>query len=240
MIRTRVLPPLKEALNWSGTFLLSPPHGGKSHFVNHGPRTRRAVALTFDDGPSEPCTSALIDAMAELDVRGTFFCVGTNVRWHGDLVRRMFDQGHVIGNHSERHSRKAGLRLGDDIQHFVESEDAIESVIGVRPALYRPPWGWLTPWEGRRLHARGYTIVGWDVYTLDWKWPELDGEVVARGACEETQPGSILLLHDANAGVERWDKTETVRAVQHIVPALRAEGYELVTVDELLGVPAYR
>jgi peptidoglycan/xylan/chitin deacetylase (PgdA/CDA1 family) len=226
-------------VNKAGTLLLSPPYGGRRHFHNHGPRDVRKIALTFDDGPSKPCTEELLDAMGELDVRGTFFCVGVNCRWHPDVVMRAFQAGHTIANHSFEHSRKAGIRLGDDCRHIDAGADIIGGIIGRRPRLYRPPWGWLTPWEGRRLSQRGYTIVGWDVYTLDWQLPEPDGVKVAEDARRITQPGSILLFHDANAGVQNWNKTETTRAIKHIVPALRAEGYEFVTVPELLHVPAY-
>jgi peptidoglycan/xylan/chitin deacetylase (PgdA/CDA1 family) len=228
-----------QVFDKTGTLLLSPPYGGFGYFINHGPRTERKIALTFDDGPSRPCTEALIDAMGELDVKGTFFCVGVNVRWHPELLLRMYNEGHVIGNHSGWHSRKSGLKLGPDDGHIADGARAIAEVLGVHPRLYRPPWGWLTPWEGQRLTQAGYSVIGWDVYTLDWKWPEPDGRAVAEDACRKTQPGSILLFHDANAGVRIWDKKETVRAIQHIVPALRAEGYEFVTIPELLKIPAY-
>jgi peptidoglycan/xylan/chitin deacetylase (PgdA/CDA1 family) len=230
---------IRDALNRAGTLLLSPPVGGFGWFRNHGPRDKKRVAITFDDGPSKPCTEELLDAMGELNVKTTLFCVGVNVQWHPDLVKRAFDEGHIIGNHSYEHSRKAGLRLGDDGRHIDRSADIIESVIGCRPQLYRPPWGWLTPWEGRRLDQRGYTVVGWDVYTLDWKWPEPDGAAVAEDAFRKTQPGSILLFHDANAGVREWHKKQTTRAIQHVVPMLRDAGYEIVTAAELLNVPAY-
>jgi peptidoglycan/xylan/chitin deacetylase (PgdA/CDA1 family) len=230
---------LVNAVNKTGTLLLSPPYGGSGYFRNHGPRNVRKIALTFDDGPSKPCTEELLDAMGELNVKGTFFCVGVNTRWHPDVVSKAFQAGHVIANHSYEHSRKAGIRLGNDVRHIDDSARIINEVIGCRPRLYRPPWGWLTPWEGRRLTQRGYTVVGWDVYTLDWKLPEPDGVQVAEAARNITRPGSILLFHDANAGVEYWYKRETTRAIKHIVPALRADGYEFVTVSELLGVPAY-
>jgi peptidoglycan/xylan/chitin deacetylase (PgdA/CDA1 family) len=97
----------------------------------------------------------------------------------------------------------------------------------------------MTPWEGERLRKRGYTVVGWDIRTADWQWPEPDGRLVAEYARSKTRPGSIILFHDANAGVKIWDKKQTIRAIKHLVPALRADGYEFVTVPELLGVAAY-
>lgn len=228
-----------NVLDKTGTLILSPPVGGFGYFINHGPRDKKKIALTFDDGPSMPCTEGLIDAMGELNVKGTFFCVGVNVRWHQDMLRRMHNEGHIIGNHSGWHSRKSGLKFGPDDGHISDGERAISDVLGVRPRLYRPPWGWMAPWEGKRLTDLGYKIIGWDVYTLDWKWPEPDGREVGEDAIRKTRPGSILLFHDANAGVRIWDKKETTRAIQHIVPRLRAQGYEFVTIPELLSIPAY-
>ncbi len=229
---------VKSTVNKTGTFLLSPPVGGIGQIHNHGSRKKRQIALTFDDGPSKPATEALLDALAELQVKATFFCVGDNVAWHPDLVHRAFREGHIVGNHSMHHSRKAGLKFrGGD--HIDQCAQEISQIIGCEPRLYRPPWGWLTPWEGQRVINRGYTIVGWDVYTLDWQWPEPDGELVAAKARQETRPGSIILFHDAIAGVKIWDKKQTIRAVQHLVPQLQADGYEFVTAAELLGVPAY-
>jgi peptidoglycan/xylan/chitin deacetylase (PgdA/CDA1 family) len=82
--------------NWAGTRTLSPPYGGFGAFHNHGPRADRLVALTFDDGPSAPCTEQLPDVMGELEVPGTFFCVGVNVRWHPEVVARIDREGHVV------------------------------------------------------------------------------------------------------------------------------------------------
>lgn len=182
-----------EALNKTGTLVLSPPVGGFGYFRNHGPRNARKVAITFDDGPSRPCTEALLDAMGELNVRGTFFCVGVNMRWHPDLVLQMYQAGHDVANHSWEHSRKAGVRFGNNCEHIDRSADVIQELIGCRPRLYRPPWGWMTPWEGQRLTQRGYTVVGWDVYTLDWQLPEPDGLWMADDARTKVKPGSSTL-----------------------------------------------
>lgn len=221
-----------------GNFLLGPPYGGFGFFRNHGSRTARKVALTFDDGPSKPSTANLLDAMDALQVKATFFWVGAHVQRNPDLLQRAYASGHVIGNHSMLHSRKAGLMLTGG-EHIDASAAEIAKVIGRQPRLYRPPWGWLTPWEGQRLSQRGYTVVGWDVYTLDWKVPEIDGRIIAKGICQDVRPGSIILMHDSYAVVPECHKIEMVRAVQQLVPQLRAEGYEFVTIPDLLGLQAY-
>lgn len=227
-----------SVIDWMGSHMLGPPRSGFGHFHNHGPRNHRKVAITFDDGPNTPSSERLLDAMRELDVKGTFFCVGVNAALNPAIVARAFAEGHVIGNHSMGHRRFAAFQLNSG-EHIDQAEHEISQIIGCRPLLYRPPWGWLTPWEGQRLTQRGYTIIGWDIYTQDWRLPEPDGEWMAEDACRKAHPGAIILFHDGCPNVKEWKKTETIRAIRHLVPALRAQGYEFVTIPELLNVPAY-
>ena len=217
---------------------MMPPIGGFGHMIMHGSRARRVVALTFDDGPSSPCTEEVLDVLADADVRATFFCVGTNVRNHPDLVQRMIESGHVVGNHSMRHSRKSAFLL-TDTDHIDDSAAAIKATTGLYPRLYRPPWGWLTPWEARRLKKRDYTIVGWDIFTHDWKLPEVDGSLMAEKVLRKTKPGSIILFHDGCANMPTWYKHNTAAALRQIIPILRAAGYEFVTISDMLEIPAY-
>lgn len=229
---------VSKTIDQLGNVLLSPPYGGFGFYYNHGPRTRRAVAFTFDDGPSRPCTEWLLDTLGELGVKATFFCVGLSVQWHPEVVQRAFAEGHVIGNHSMMHSRKAGLMLRGGA-HIDEATTAISQVIGLRPRLYRPPWGWLTPWEGQRLRQRGYAVIGWDIYPDDWKVPEVPAEHLVAQIKPLIKPGSIILMHDSVSNQIRWEKRETARAVRLLTPWLRDEGYEIVTIPDLLGLPAY-
>jgi peptidoglycan/xylan/chitin deacetylase (PgdA/CDA1 family) len=229
---------ISPTIDQAGNLLLSPPFGGRGQFVNHGSRHQKKIALTFDDGPSKGATEQLLDAMDGLGVKGTFFCVGVNAQLNPDLLRRLYSEGHIVGNHSWAHHRGGSLKLKDD-GHIEHSAHQIAEIIGTEPRLYRPPWGWLTPWEGFRLHKRGYTIVGWDVYTLDWRIPEPAAEAVAAGVLRDTKPGSILLFHDAYVAKEYWEKQVTVESIKRIVPALQAQGYEFVTIPQLLNVPAY-
>lgn len=227
-----------KAIDSTGNYLLRPPKSGFGYFKNHGSRMERKIALTFDDGPSRPSTEMLVDVMDELQVRGTFFCIGLQVSAHPDLLQRMYATGHIIGNHSMGHQRKDSLQISSG-EHIDASEKAISAVIGCRPRLYRPPWGWLTPWDAQRLTRRGYSIIGWDVFTLDWKLPEIDGDTLARGILRDVQPGSIILMHDSYAMTTNSKKAAMTHTVKKIVPHLRNEGYEFVTIPDLLGIPAY-
>jgi peptidoglycan/xylan/chitin deacetylase (PgdA/CDA1 family) len=221
-----------------GNLLLQPPVGGLGRVRLHGIRDKKRVAITYDDGPNAPSTSAILDVLAHHDVKATFFCVGVNSKEHPEVVRRAFREGHVIGNHSMRHSRVEGLKPFDT-DHIDECDKLLADLIGARPMLYRAPWGWLAPWETLRLVRRGLTIVGWDVYTYDWQVPPPDGLAIASDAVRAVKPGSIVLLHDGIAGVTVADKPQTVRATVAMIERLRDLGYEFVTVAALLGVSAY-
>jgi peptidoglycan/xylan/chitin deacetylase (PgdA/CDA1 family) len=221
-----------------GNMVLQPPRRFFGPVVLHGSRAERKVALTFDDGPSLPSTGWMLDALAELDVRATFFCVGEMVEWHPDVVARAHREGHVIGNHSMHHSRRQSASLRSD-SHVARTQELIAGVIGERPALYRPPWGWLTPQEARRVGRMGLHVIGWDVYPDDWKVPETPAAVTAEQVCTRTQPGSIILMHDATSNIRDCAKTESAAAVRLFVRRLRDSGYTFVNVHELLGIAPY-
>ena len=136
------------------------------------------------------------------------------------------------------HARSGALWFGGGA-HIDRSADVIADVIGERPALYRPPWGWLTPWEARRMRDRSQTVVGWDVYPDDWKDPETPAATTTEQVCTRVRPGSIILMHDATSRVQHCAKTQSAIATGQIIDRLRDEGYEFVTIPELLGVDAY-
>lgn len=229
---------VRRSLDGLGNAALSPPRsaGGRVHL--HGPRDRRAVALTFDDGPSAPSTTAMLDVLDSHGVHGTFFCVGEQVSWCPEVLERAVAGGHVVGNHSMHHSRRQAMSWSD-VAHLEAASAAIADVIGRRPALYRAAWGWITPWEARRVEKLGMASIGWDVYPDDWKVPETPATTTAEQICSRVQNGSIVLMHDATSGIEHCTKTESARAADIVIRRLRAEGYEFVTVPELLGIAAY-
>lgn len=237
-VRRRIGPVVRPRLDRLGTSLLAPPRTGFGSYHQHGDRSQRTVSLTFDDGPSRPSTESMLDVLDDLDVQATFFCVGEMVEWYPDIVQRAHHSGHIVASHSMYHSRAQAASLRSDA-HLTATDDAIERAIGMRPSLYRPPWGWLTPWEARRVRRRGQTIIGWDVYPDDWKDPETDAAVTAEQVCSRVQPGSIILMHDATSNIRNCQKTQSAIAVRIIVERLRADGYAFVTIPEMLGVSPY-
>ncbi len=205
--------------------------------VTHGPAgsDRKLLALTFDDGPNDPATSALLDVLKEKNVHVTFFVVGENVRAFPDTLRREAAEGHAIGNHSYRHKKRDTL-LEFNYGELEETQQAVQEVLGYRPALYRSPNGFHTPWQLRAVRRAGLTTVHWNVQTLDWERP--DPDTIVRRVLDHVSPGAIVLLHDGDDTHHGSDRTPTVAAVAKLIDELRARGYELVTVPEMLHIPA--
>ncbi|MBA3454513.1 MAG: polysaccharide deacetylase family protein [Deltaproteobacteria bacterium] len=192
--------------------------------MRHGPRDRQVVALTFDDGPDPVRTPALLDALAELDAPATFFLVGDIVDANAEIVRRIAREGHEIGNHTYSH-RYLPLARSRSVERELRATDrAVEQATGIVPVLARPPWGGRSPWTVRAFRRLAKRLVLWDVNSYDWKGKPAR-EVVAR-VLERARPGSIILMHEARESGE-----VTIEAVRLLIPALRARGFELVTVS---------
>jgi peptidoglycan/xylan/chitin deacetylase (PgdA/CDA1 family) len=206
---------------------------------HHGPRSQRVVALTFDDGPVLGGTEWVLDALARLGVPATFFCVGVNADRHPELIQRAVAEGHVIAAHSMWHNRLDALPL-TGAEHVDRCQAILRGITGRTPALYRAPWGWLTPWEAQRVRRRGLTIVAWDVYTRDASEPPPPAEAMLARTLARVRPGSIVLCHDGYAHAEAYERPATVALISALVPALRAQGYAFATVPDLLGIPAYQ
>lgn len=177
------------------------------------------AALTFDDGPSGDNTRALMDLLAEKDVRATFFLCGYRIALFPALPEVLRQAGHELGVHGYSHNcfdTMTPEELRDEISRTA-------SLMGGEPVLLRPPCG---AWDGRvRDAAReaGMAVVLWSVDPEDWRC--LDPEEIARRVCGRVRDGSIILLHDLHPS--------TVDAAGRIIDRLRAEGYDFCTVSEL-------
>ena len=197
------------------------------HTATHGSRDRRAIALTFDDGPDPERTPALLDVLAELGVPATFFLVGRAVDAHPELAARITRAGHEVGNHTYSHRYLPLARSRSVAGELAATDTAITRATGITPTLARPPYGGRSPFNVRALRRAGKRCVLWDVNSFDWKGAPADE--VARRVLERARPGSIVLMHDGGR-----DHTHTIEAVRLVVPALREAGYALETVSALL------
>lgn len=199
----------------------------------------QVIALTFDDGPNAPYTRQILAVLEEKHVPATFFVVGENARRYPELIRLEYERGHLIANHSWSHNQLEMFKnpsqiLGDASQ----VDDQVQSIIGKRPRLFRPPKGYRSVWGAKVLSNYGYQIVTWNDIVSDWS-PKTSSKQVAINIIRRAKPGGIIDLHDGGENRDNVDRSNTVKAVGEIIDLLQAEGYRFVRLDELLHQPGY-
>jgi peptidoglycan-N-acetylglucosamine deacetylase len=201
----------------------------------NGNRDHRRIALTFDDGPNEPYTSQALDILEQQGVKATFFLIGQNAERHPDVCRKIASAGHVIGNHSYRHRKSLCLSWGRAPARDIEqAHRAISGCAGVEPLLFRPPYGYRTPWLMRAVRRLGYTAVTWDNMTGDWQEDkpveDIVGDIVRRA-----RPGGVIVLHDGRGTRAGYDRSRMLQALPRIIEALKSGGFDFVTIPGLIG-----
>lgn len=189
------------------------------------------MALTFDDGPSEPYTSQVLDTLSRRGVKATFFVCGRNVEFYPQTAQRIVREGHLLGNHTYSHSKLLTL-LGLAAGETLRTGKIINRVTGMRPVFFRPPYGMPNPLFWRYLKGRGYQTVLWNVDAHDWQSPP--APMLAGRILSGVKPGAVILLHDGHNIIHGDDRSQTVAAVPMIVEGLRRKGYQIVRLDELL------
>lgn len=209
----------------------------KAQHFSFGCREGRAIAITFDDGPNPPYTGAILDILAAHGDRATFFDEGQQVEAHPDLVRREIDAGMAIGSHSYAHSPDLPtMARADFVRDLSQAQDALKTVAGFTPAIYRSPFGHTSDSMLIELHRARYKSVGWDLDSTDWS--DASADAVVRAVLDAAHPGAIVLMHDGGLGGGNPDRLATIAALPRILDGLRDQGYQLVTVPELTGAPA--
>jgi peptidoglycan/xylan/chitin deacetylase (PgdA/CDA1 family) len=195
-------------------------------FVKEGGTKGRDIALTFDDGPG-PYTPQVLSVLEHFHVRATFFVIGKMLRYFSESTIREIHDGDVIGDHTETHPMMAELSAHDQHEELFEQIARIELLDGPRPTLFRPPYGSFNATTLHELHQLHLLMVLWSVDTDDYQQPGVPA--IVQSALEGAHPGAIILMHDAG-GV----RTQTIAALPQIITRLRARGYHLVTVPQLL------
>ncbi|MEM1109386.1 MAG: polysaccharide deacetylase family protein [Planctomycetota bacterium] len=198
------------------------------------------VALTFDDGPTPDSTPAVLDALREAEAPATFFVVGRNVERYPYLLRRIHDEGHLVGNHSYDHDRRGIWNLhGYWRRQLDRADDAIYDLIEKRPAMFRPPMG-LKHWPlMQEARFGGHAVVTWSRRARDGRAkPPKKQRLLKRLA--KARDGDILLLHDGHEPDRPASRALTAESIVPLVNQLRDRGLEIVRLDELLDLPGYQ
>jgi peptidoglycan/xylan/chitin deacetylase (PgdA/CDA1 family) len=196
--------------------------------LNRLPGTDSVASITFDDGPNPHATPLILDVLKRERVHATFFVLGRHADRWPELVRRMADEGHQLGNHGYWHRklhRRTPWYVRDDLTRGAE---AIERASGTRPRLFRAPHGFRSPWVTPIARSLGERTVGWSLGVWDSARPGAD-EIVRR-TLAGMRAGSILLLHDGDGYDADGDRMQTAEALPRIIDGLRGRGFRFETL----------
>ncbi|OPZ14769.1 MAG: Peptidoglycan-N-acetylglucosamine deacetylase [candidate division BRC1 bacterium ADurb.BinA364] len=194
-------------------------------YIFSGSSLSRSVALTFDDGPNPKYTPKLLTYLRENEVPATFFLLGESIAGNEYLVSEMSDFGFEIGNHSWNHPDLSKSPANKVELQINNTSDLIQQITGVRPMIFRPPYGAANQEMRDLCKSLGIEIILWSVDPEDWK-SGMTAEKIMSTVRKDTKGGSIILLHDR--------LSQTIEAVPMIVEYVRSLGLNFVTVSDLL------
>ena len=187
-------------------------------------RDDKCVSLTFDAAWGNEDTQELIDILGKYNVKATFFVVGAWVDKYPESVKALSDAGHEVMSHSNDHAHFSKLSSDEIVKNLNTCNDKIEEVTGIRPTLFRCPYGEYDDHVISAVTGMGMHTIQWDVDSLDWK--DYDADTIYKRVTSAVAPGSIVLFHNA--------AIHTPEALPSVIEFLLSEGYSIVPVSELL------
>lgn len=188
------------------------------------------IALTFDDGPHGSYTNQILNVLSEYGINATFFVIGENCERHPEIVERIKQEGHEIGNHTFYHNRPWTLSCEVLTDELSRTASAVYNACGEMPSVFRPPEGVANGTVVSAAAKMNYNVILWTVDTRDWD-RKTTADDVYNNILQNVRSGSIILCHD---GVSRPDSV-TIEAISKVIPELLARGYKFVTVSELIN-----
>ena len=229
---------LMAALFMTGCGRQVPPPPAPARFVaqpgellHFGPVAEKLVALSFDDGPNDPCTRQLLAVCSQENIHVTFMLIGANAEKHPDIVKEIVAAGHAIGNHSYSHPRFDRSTPAEIREQITKADAILEKLTGKKPVLMRPPFGLYGPDYFDICRDTGHIVGGWSASASDWN-PHTPQEL-SEALLEQLAPGAIFLLHDGKETNDGPHRIASVQAVAQLVPLVKARGYRFVTIPEL-------
>ncbi|HPS27801.1 MAG TPA: polysaccharide deacetylase family protein [Bacteroidales bacterium] len=191
--------------------------------------TNNSVVLTFDDGPDEAVTPKILEVLRKNNVQAVFFVIGHKAERFPSLVKQLFDEGHIIGNHSYRHHNFFGFwssqKVADDI---AKAGETIKKIIGVTPHFFRPPFGVTNPNIKNAVKKLNLSPVGWSLRSLDTTSKNV-GKITKR--VSKVKAGDIVLFHDRIAGEDE--------VIENFILTCRQKNLAFARLDEALEINAY-
>jgi peptidoglycan/xylan/chitin deacetylase (PgdA/CDA1 family) len=191
--------------------------------------TEKKIALTFDDGPHE-MTLWVLEVLEKYNAKATFFCIGKNIEAHPEILKKCMEQGHTIGNHSYSHAHFFDFYRKNKVIAEIEKTDAlIETILGKKTMLFRPPYGVTNPSIRRALAVTKHKTIGWNIRSLDGVMK--NEQFIFNRIIKRIAPGGIVLLHDTSI--------QTVHVLEQLLQFLKNNNYTVVPLEELLKIKAY-
>ncbi|WP_027402066.1 polysaccharide deacetylase family protein [Aphanizomenon flos-aquae] len=190
------------------------------------PPGKKVIALTFDDGPWPSSTAKVLDILKKNNIKGTFFVVGQNVKNYPDLTKRVVTDGHIIANHTWHHWYHH-MNAQTAAYEVANTTDIIYKTTGIKTSLFRPPGGNMRNGVAAYAKSNKYAVIMWSSDSMDYSRPGVPRLI--NNIFREAKPGGIVLMHDGGG-----DRSHTVKALPEIISKFRKQGYEFVTVPELL------
>ncbi|MGN8842857.1 polysaccharide deacetylase family protein [Niallia sp. HCP3S3_B10] len=195
-------------------------------------RNEKKISLTFDDGPDEIVTPKIIEILQNHHVKGNFFFIGSEAEKYPQVVKNAYENGNLVLSHSYHHVDLTTLSNAEQANEINNAGLAIQTIIGKEPAMIRPPYGETNETLIENAKDKGYSVIIWSIDTLDWS--QKDPENIIKNVTDNLRNGDIILMHSDS------EKTETAKALPTIIKAVQKKGFEIVGLDELLGVEAYQ
>lgn len=191
---------------------------------------QKVIAISFDDGPAPDYTPQVLQVLQEHQVPAAFFCIGKRVQEHPGLFKQVHEQGHIIGNHSYSHATWFDLYSSTKMYADLQQMDAaMQEVLGLKPLLFRPPYGVTNPNLAKAIRKGGYIPVGWNVRSLDTVIK--DNDKLLQRVVKSVRPGAVILFHDTSKA--------TLNMLPAFIAHVRGAGYEIVRLDKMLNLSAY-
>lgn len=184
--------------------------------------SKKYVALTFDDGPHPEVTPLILNTLKKYNAKATFFMLGSRVQHYPDIANQVCEAGHEIGNHTWNHPKLTNMAESEILKEYTMTEQAIIQAIGVPSTIFRPPYG--------ATNATVKAVIpsiqfNWTIDTEDWK--HRDAKKLLPSVKSTIHPNAVILMHDIHLS--------TANGLEAVLQYLQAEGYEFVTVSDILN-----
>jgi len=193
--------------------------------IGEGNKSKKQIALTFDDGPVMEVTDQVLQVLSAHNVKGTFFCIGERLLENRKLGQQIHQEGHLLGNHSFHHSFWFDLLPAAKMERELwQTDEEIATITGEQPEWFRPPYGVTNPALAKAAQRTGHRLAGWSIRSMDTV--SKDAKAIAEKVKRQLKPGAIILFHDSQPLLPD--------VLEEVIAFAKKEGYDMVRLDEVV------